>query len=185
MWICPVCGTENQADGNCRQCGFDRSTDYIHYPTLYAGSSYVQSPPPKARDSALRCSRCRNDRFIIRAEEGACVCTQCHNIMPLSVPQVQQPLADDSADEEDPVSAYGLARRFLAAFVLIAFLACITAITASSIHSPLYAITEPAHNDDVITFVETENDDGTKFVVTETCGGLITQRRPKTIFETP
>ena len=156
MWICPVCGTENQTDGNCRQCDFDRSTDYIHYPTLYAGSSYVQSPPPKVRDSALRCSRCRNDRFIIRAEEGTCVCTQCHNVMPLGIPQVQQPPADDSTDKEDPVSAYGLARRILAVFVLIAILACIIAAIVGSIRSPFYETNVPAYNDDGITSMEPE-----------------------------
>lgn len=76
--------------------------------------------------------------------------------MPLSVPQVQQPLADDSADEEDPVSAYGLARRFLAVFVLIAILVCIIAITIGSIRSPFYETNVPAYNDDGITSMEPE-----------------------------
>ena len=36
MWKCPVCDKENNAEMVCPTCGYDRTCDYEHYPTVFA-----------------------------------------------------------------------------------------------------------------------------------------------------
>ena len=36
MWKCPVCDRENTIAAVCPTCGYDRTCDYEHYPTVFA-----------------------------------------------------------------------------------------------------------------------------------------------------
>jgi len=82
MYLCPVCGKEIE-NTVCSACGFDRSCDFEHYPTLSKvssqalGISNLKKAYENKQKKYISCKNCGGKSFYIDQETHECICTQC------------------------------------------------------------------------------------------------------------
>lgn len=82
MYLCPVCGKEIE-NTVCSSCGFDKSCDFEHYPTLSKvsiqalGISNLKKTYENKQKKYISCKNCGGKSFYIDQETHECICTQC------------------------------------------------------------------------------------------------------------
>lgn len=85
MWKCPVCKEQhiNDCDQLCQNCGFDKSRDFEHYPTLtllteklYAVSAQSKIQEERQND-LLHCPQCKGQLFLFHRKESTFRCANC------------------------------------------------------------------------------------------------------------
>lgn len=82
MYLCPVCGKEIE-NTVCSACGFDRSCDFEHYPTLSKVSSQVsvisnlKKTYENKQKKYISCKNCGGKSFYIDQETHECICLNC------------------------------------------------------------------------------------------------------------
>lgn len=77
MWNCPVCDSSVDLP-ICPECGFDRSTDLLHFPTFCPVGVLPASPTALREDrQVLTCPECGGTGFSFRLKRRSWYCLKC------------------------------------------------------------------------------------------------------------